>query len=48
MNKGFKIKIEEISDKQIEEVVQFLDKKISNYNIIYYQLDSRFVDNRNF
>lgn len=48
LNKGFKIKIEEISDKQIEEVVQFLDKKISNYNIIYYQLDSKFVNNRIF
>ncbi|RZJ49119.1 MAG: hypothetical protein EOO19_06205, partial [Chryseobacterium sp.] len=48
LNKGFKIKIEEISDKQIKEVVQFLDKKISNYNVIYYQLDSKFVDHRNF
>lgn len=48
LNKGFKIKIEEISDQQINEVVQFLDKKISNYNIIYYQLDSKFVDHRNF
>ena len=48
LNKGFKIKIEEISDEQIDEVVQFLDKKISDYNIIYYQLDSKFVDGRNF
>ncbi|MCU7617905.1 hypothetical protein NZ698_11915 [Chryseobacterium sp. PBS4-4] len=48
LNKGFKIKIEEISDEQIKEVVQFLDKKISAYNIIYYQLDSKFVEGRNF
>ena len=48
LNKGFKIKIEEISDQQIDDVVQFLDKKINNYNIIYYQLDSKFVNGRNF
>lgn len=48
LNKGFKIKAEEISDDQIKEVVQFLDKKISSYNIIYYQLDSKFVGDRNF
>jgi len=48
LNKGFKIKVEEISDDQIKEVVQFLDKKISDYNVIYYQLDSKFVGDRNF
>jgi len=47
MNKGFRIKIESISDSQLSEVVDFLDKKISHYPIIYYQLDSKFVKNRN-
>lgn len=48
MNKGFKIKVEEISDEQLENVLNFLDKKISSYNIIYYQLDSKFVEGRSF
>lgn len=47
MNKGFRIKIESISDSQLTEVTDFLDKKISRYHIIYYQLDSKFVRNRN-
>lgn len=48
LNKGFKIKVEEISSDQLENVIQFLDKKINGYNIIYYQLDSKFVEGRNF
>ena len=44
LNKGFKIKIEEISEKQLEEVIFFLDKKIPQYNIVYYHLDSRFLN----
>ncbi|MGI9652610.1 hypothetical protein [Chryseobacterium sp. RLHN22] len=48
LNKGFKIKIEEISEDQLENAIQFLDKKIDTYNIIYYQLDSKFVEGRNF
>ncbi|MBW7676784.1 hypothetical protein [Chryseobacterium chendengshani] len=48
LNKGFKIKVEEISDEQIEEVIEFLDKKLNAYIIIYYQLDSKFVYGRNF
>lgn len=48
LNKGFKIKIEEISNEQLDYVIQFLDKKIQHYNIIYYQLDSKFVEGRNF
>lgn len=47
-NKGFVIKIEEISDDQLKEVVQFLENKIPNFNIIYYQLDSKFVFNQDF
>jgi len=48
LNKGFRIKVEEISDEQLKNVVQFLDKKINTYNIIYYQLNSKFVEGRNF
>jgi hypothetical protein len=48
LNKGFRIKVEEISDEQIQEVVGFLEKKIQHFNIIYYQLDSKFVTEQNF
>jgi hypothetical protein len=48
LNKGFRIKVEEISDEQIQQVVDFLDKKIPHFNIIYYQLDSKFVLEQNF
>lgn len=48
LNKGFKIKVEEISNGQLENVVKFLDQKISSYSIIYYQLDSKFVKERKF
>lgn len=48
LNKGFKIKVEEISQEQLNSATEFLDKKISTYNIIYYQLDSKFVEGRNF
>jgi hypothetical protein len=48
LNKGFKIKVEEISEEQLEEVIAFLQKKIPHFNIIYYQLDSKFVLDRKF
>ena len=48
LNKGFTIKIEEISDDQLKDVIQFLEHKILNFNIIYYQLDSKFVLNQDF
>lgn len=48
LNKGFKIKVEEISEEQLEEVVSFLEKKIPHFTIIYYQLDSKFVLDRKF
>ena len=48
LNKGFKIKVEEISQEQLNNATEFLDKKISTYNIIYYLLDSKFVEGRNF
>ncbi|WP_228443016.1 hypothetical protein [Chryseobacterium nematophagum] len=47
LNKGFRIKVEEISDQQLEEIIDFLRKKITPFTIIYYQLDSKFVMNRN-
>lgn len=48
LNKGFTIKVEEISEEQLENVVQFLEKKIPAFNVIYYQLDSKFVLDRKF
>lgn len=48
LNKGFTIKVEEISKEQLEDVTQFLEKKIPHFNIIYYQLDSKFVLDRKF
>jgi hypothetical protein len=48
LNKGFHVKVEEISQEQLLEVEKFLDKKIKNYPIIYYQLNSKFVKNKNF
>lgn len=48
LNKGFTIKVEEISKEQLENVVSFLQKKIQDFNIIYYQLDSKFVLDRKF
>lgn len=44
LNKGFTIKVEEISQNQIDEVIHFLNKKLANYNIVYYHLDSKFVN----
>lgn len=48
MNKGFRIKVETVSQKQLTEVVSFLEKKIYRFNIIYYQLDRKFVTGQNF
>ncbi|WP_143884928.1 hypothetical protein [Chryseobacterium binzhouense] len=48
LSKGFTVKVEEISEKHLDEAIQFLDKKIGEYNIIYYQLDAKFVEGRNF
>ena len=48
MSKGFKIKAEQISEEQLDDVTEFLDKKLNRYNIIYYQLDSKFVEGRRF
>ncbi|GAB0157012.1 hypothetical protein CHRYSEOSP005_22810 [Chryseobacterium sp. Alg-005] len=47
LNKGFTIKVEEIAESQLKDVIGFLNKKIPHFTIIYYQLDSKFVFNRN-
>ena len=46
LSKGFHIKVEEISEKKLEEVKKYLDTKLNSYNIVYYHLDQRFLDNR--
>lgn len=46
LNKGFRIKIEEISDGQLRDVTGFLERKIKHFDIIYYQLDRKFVTGR--
>lgn len=48
LNKGFTIKVEEISEDQLTEAKKYLDQKLSNYNIIYYHLDSKFINKHNF
>lgn len=46
LNKGFKIKIEEIPEKDIVESINFINEKL-NYqpHLIYYHLDERFTRN---
>lgn len=42
LNKGFDIKVEEISESDIEESINFIDSKLKYpYQIIYYHLDSQ-------
>ena len=48
LNKGFTLKVEEISEQQLKEVKRFLDKKLPKYSTIYYQLDHRFIDQHQF
>lgn len=46
LNKGFKIKIEEIPEKDIVESINFINKKLSYQpHLIYYHLDERFTKN---
>lgn len=46
LNKGFHIKVEEITADQLKETTAYLDKKVKNYDIVYYQLDRKFVKNQ--
>lgn len=48
LNKGFTIKVEEISEQQLNELKKYLNKKIPNYSVVYYHLDSRFIDEHKF
>lgn len=48
LNKGFTIKVEEVSEDQLTETKNFLNKKLTNYAIVYYQLDHRFLDKHQF
>lgn len=48
LNKGFTIKIEEISEVQLKETKKYLNKKIPNYNIVYYHLDEKFINHFDF
>lgn len=48
LNKGFKIKVEEISDQQLTEVKKYLDQKLTSYRVIYYHLDRRFLEDKTF
>lgn len=43
LSKGFRVKVEEISQQDLNLVKSFLNKKLKNYTIIYYHLDSRFL-----
>ena len=46
LNKGFHLKVEEITQDQLDETSAYLDKKLKNYDIVYYQLDRKFVKNQ--
>ena len=46
LSKGSKIKLEDNSDAQLNEVKKYLDFKLGSYNIIYYHLDEHFLRNR--
>lgn len=48
LNKGFTIKVEEISDEQIKNSIRFLEQKRNDFHIIYYQLDHKFVSEKTF
>lgn len=44
LNKGFTLKVEEITQDHLKEVKSYLRKKIGPYKIVYYHLDRKFVD----
>jgi hypothetical protein len=45
MSKGFRIKVEEISQEDLHETLAFLNKKLPTFEIVYYHLDSQFIKN---
>ena len=48
MSKGFRIKIEEISQQNINETLHFINKKLANFEVVYYHLDHQFIKNFSF
>ena len=44
LNKGFTLKVEEISSDQLNQVKKYLNHKLPGYNIVYYHLDSKFLN----
>lgn len=44
LNKGFTLRVEQITDRQLTETKKFLNKKLPGYAIVYYHLDSRFLN----
>lgn len=44
LNKGFTIKVEEISEQQLKDVKKILDKKLQDYAVVYYHLDYQFTE----
>ncbi|MXV39111.1 hypothetical protein GO491_10560 [Flavobacteriaceae bacterium Ap0902] len=48
LNKGFKIKIEQISEETLQESIDWLENKIQAFPIVYYQLDEKFISDRDF
>lgn len=48
LSKDFTIKIESVTQKDLNETLKFINNEISEYKIIYYQLDSRFLTNFEF
>ena len=45
LNKGFKIKVEEVSPELLSEAKEYLNAKIkTDYNIVYYHLDAPFLE----
>ena len=48
LNKGFHLKVEEISEHQLNQVKKILNKKLSGYSIVYYHLDSKFLNHHSY
>lgn len=48
LNKGFRLKVEEISEDQLQEVKKYLNKKLPGYAIVYYHLDSKFLNHHSY
>ncbi len=44
LTKGFSLKVEEISDDQLNQVKKYLNHKLPDYAIVYYHLDRKFLN----